>query len=322
MDKHTVLREYFGYTDFRDGQNELIDAILSGRDAFGIMPTGGGKSICYQAPAMLLPGVTDIDTARFLIENGSENREVSTEERARILKADLGRLEIMTSYCKTTECYRGYILVFFGQSHTGSCGNCGNCAAVIEDKDIYNVGAALITDTLRGGRTNRIRALRLDKLSTYGLMRDKKSHDIRAYIERLEELGYLFTDKKHMALRLTEKAGDILFRGERVSLKLRREAPTEKPVKKKRQKPHAVQAASSLDVVEELRALRRRIADEEGVPAFVVFSDAALRDMAEKLPEKEAEFLEVSGVGKQKLQKYGKAFLERIREVSGEHNDD
>ncbi|MBQ5503606.1 MAG: RecQ family ATP-dependent DNA helicase, partial [Oscillospiraceae bacterium] len=58
MDKHTVLRDYFGYSDFRPGQEELIGAILSGRDAFGIMPTGGGKSICYQVPAMLLPGVT------------------------------------------------------------------------------------------------------------------------------------------------------------------------------------------------------------------------------------------------------------------------
>ena len=58
MNKQEVLEKYFGYSDFRDGQEKLIDAVLSGRDAFGIMPTGAGKSLCYQVPAMLLPGVT------------------------------------------------------------------------------------------------------------------------------------------------------------------------------------------------------------------------------------------------------------------------
>ena len=281
------------------------------------------------ADCLMLFSAGDIMTARFLIENGSESRELSAEERARILEADLGRLEIMAGYCKTTECYRGYILDYFGQSHPKSCGNCGNCSAVFDNKDItteaqmilscikrietkliYNVGATLLMDTLRGGHTDKIRALRLDKLSTYGLMRNDKPQEIKLYIDRLEELGYIYTDKKYKALHLTDKAGAVLFRGEKVIFKRKKEAPA----KKKKQKSITAQPEIH-DTFEELRALRRRIADEEGMPAFVVFTDAALRDMAEKMPVTEAEFLEVSGVGLAKLQKYGKVFLKKIREL-------
>ena len=293
------------------------------------------------ADCLMLFSAGDIMTARFLIENGSESRELSAEERARILEADLGRLEIMAGYCKTTECYRGYILDYFGQSHPKSCGNCGNCSAVFDNKDItteaqmilscikrietkldYNVGATLLMDTLRGGHTDKIRALRLDKLSTYGLMRNDKPQEIKLYIDRLEELGYIYTDKKYKALHLTDKAGAVLFRGEKVIFKRKKEAPA----KKKKQKSIAAQPEIH-DTFEELRALRRRIADEEGMPAFVVFTDAALRDMAEKMPVTEAEFLEVSGVGLAKLQKYGKVFLKKIRELvagrcDGDQNTD
>ncbi len=293
------------------------------------------------ADCLMLFSAGDIMTARFLIENGSESRELSAEERARILEADLGRLEIMAGYCKTTECYRGYILDYFGQSHPKSCGNCGNCSAVFDNKDItteaqmilscikrietkldYNVGATLLMDTLRGGHTDKIRALRLDKLSTYGLMRNDKPQEIKLYIDRLEELGYIYTDKKYKALHLTDKAGAVLFRGEKVIFKRKKEAPA----KKKKQKSITAQPEIH-DTFEELRALRRRIADEEGMPAFVVFTDAALRDMAEKMPVTEAEFLEVSGVGLAKLQKYGKVFLKKIRELvagrcDGDQNTD
>ena len=293
------------------------------------------------ADCLMLFSAGDIMTARFLIENGSESRELSAEERARILEADLGRLEIMAGYCKTTECYRGYILDYFGQSHPKSCGNCGNCSAVFDNKDItteaqmilscikrietkldYNVGATLLMDTLRGGHTDKIRALRLDKLSTYGLMRNDKPQEIKLYIDRLEELGYIYTDKKYKALHLTDKAGAVLFRGEKVIFKRKKEAPA----KKKKQKSITAQPEIH-DTFEELRALRRRIADEEGMPAFVVFTDAARRDMAEKMPVTEAEFLEVSGVGLAKLQKYGKVFLKKIRELvagrcDGDQNTD
>lgn len=197
-----------------------------------------------------------------------------------------------------------------------------SCIKRIETKLDYNVGATLLMDTLRGGHTDKIRALRLDKLSTYGLMRNDKPQEIKLYIDRLEELGYIYTDKKYKALHLTDKAGAVLFRGEKVIFKRKKEAPA----KKKKQKSITAQPEIH-DTFEELRALRRRIADEEGMPAFVVFTDAALRDMAEKMPVTEAEFLEVSGVGLAKLQKYGKVFLKKIRELvagrcDGDQNTD
>ena len=129
-------------------------------------------------------------------------------------------------------------------------------------------------------------------------------------VKRLEELGYLRTEPKHHVLELTPEAGDVLFRGAKVEMYLRRTAPRAKPARKNR-------AASSLpaaggDIYSALRALRMQIAAEEGVPPYVVFSNATLEDMAVRMPKDMDEFLRVSGVGERKAKKYGERFLAAI----------
>ena len=280
---------------------------------------------------LLLFSQGDITTARFLIEHG----DADEADRNMLLEQDLQRLDVMVDYCKTTGCLRCFILAYFGQTNTGRCGNCGNCAAVYDEVDItvqsqmilscvkrirdrlgYNVGPAVTRQVLLGSANQRIRELGLDELSTYGLLRGEPKERVDRYFEQLERDGCLRVDE-HGAAVLTPEAGDVLYRGRAVSTLMRREDLVPK-------KPKEIRAVDRTyddtpvdgDVFESLRALRRRLAAEEGIPAYMVFSDATLRDMARRMPQSEDEFLDVSGVGRHKAEKYGKVFLEALAQLS------
>ncbi len=280
------------------------------------------------ADCVLLYSAGDVSTARYLIEHGEENQELSPEEQRRVVELNMRRLQIMVGYCKTKHCLRGYILDYFGQKHAEVCGNCSNCLTEyrevditkeaqmilscvrrIEDKLGFAVGAGLVVRTLRGSQEKRVHELGLDKLSTFGLMKGILRAEVQSYIDALEQEGYLYTDPTYRALRTTEKANEVLFRGQTVSMEAKRE-----DVPRRGQKtPHVDMHATENSVLfEALRVLRREIADAEGTAAYMVFSDATLRDMAAKKPRNEAEFLDVSGVGEYKLRKYGKVFLEKL----------
>ena len=276
---------------------------------------------------LLLFSQGDITTARFLIEHG----DADEADRNMLLEQDLQKLDVMVDYCKTTGCLRCFILAYFGQTNTGRCGNCGNCAAVYDEVDItvqsqmilscvkrirdrlgYNVGPAVTRQVLLGSANQRIREMGLDELSTYGLLRGEPKERVDRYFEQLERDGCLRVDE-HGAAVLTTEAGDVLYRGRAVSTLMRREDLVPK-------KPKEIRAVDRTyddtpvdgDVFESLRALRRRLAAEEGIPAYMVFSDATLRDMARRMPQNEEEFLDVSGVGRHKAEKYGKLFLEAL----------
>lgn len=280
------------------------------------------------ADCILLYAAGDVATARYLIEHGEENQELSVEQQRRVTELNMQRLQKMVDYCKTKRCLRGYILDYFGQRHSRTCGNCSNCLTEYQEIDItkkaqmilscvrrikdklgYYVGATLVLRTLRGSRDQRIVELGLDKLPTFGIMKETPRADLRAYMDALEQAGYLYTEPTYRTIQPTEKANEVLFRNQAVSIKVKQEAATHKD-RKTRQTGQRQENNSEL--FEELRVLRRNIADAEGVAAYMVFSDASLRDMAEKKPQNEREFLEVSGVGEYKLQKYGKAFINTI----------
>ena len=280
------------------------------------------------ADCILLYAAGDVATARYLIEHGEENQELSVEQQRRVTELNMQRLQKMVDYCKTKRCLRGYILDYFGQRHSRTCGNCSNCLTEYQEIDItkkaqmilscvrrikdklgYYVGATLVLRTLRGSRDQRIVELGLDKLPTFEIMKETPRADLRAYMDALEQAGYLYTEPTYRTIQPTEKANEVLFRNQAVSIKVKQEAATQKD-RKTRQTGQRQENNSEL--FEELRVLRRNIADAEGVAAYMVFSDASLRDMAEKKPQNEREFLEVSGVGEYKLQKYGKAFINTI----------
>lgn len=280
------------------------------------------------ADCILLYAPGDVTTARYLIEHGEENEALSAEEQRRVTELNLQRLQTMVAYCKTKRCLRGTILDYFGQRHTQTCGNCSNCLAEYRETDIttearmilscvrrikdklgFPVGATLVLRTLRGSRDQRILALGLDKLSTFGLMKEKSRTDLRGYLDALEQAGYLSTEPTYRTVQLTERANEVLFHDQAVSIQIKQEPPA--PKERKAAAPGR-QPKDDAALFEELRTLRRELAEAEGLAAYMVFSDASLRDMAAKRPRSEQEFLDVSGVGAYKLRKYGEAFLRRI----------
>lgn len=269
------------------------------------------------ADCILLYSSGDVATARVLLTHGEGGGPESRE---------LERLNAMVDYCKTNGCLRGRILDYFGQPHPERCGGCGNCRGVFSQADIttqaqmilscvkrvrdrlgYYVGASLVIQVLRGGQSRRIKELGLDQLSTYGLLREEPGERVRAYLDCLEAAGCVHTEPEHATLRPGPRAGAVLFHGERVYMRSRVERRPEAPPERKPERAPAAPPDQSL--LEALRAERTRLARQEGVPPYIVFSNAALADMAARAPRTPEEFLEVSGVGQVKAKRYGAAFL-------------
>ena len=285
----------------------------------------GGPADC-----ILLYAAGDVTTAKFLITHGSGNNEaLSPDEQASIRQLDYKRLDAMTGYCKTNDCLRNYILRYFGQEAELPCGSCGNCRGAYGRVDItrqaqmilscvkrvkdclgYGVGAALIIKVLRGSREQRLLSLGLDNLSTYGLLAAEPQQRLRGYIEQLAADGYISVDPEYATLRLTERAADVLFHGAQVTMMQRIEHEAAATMKKERVSTAPQPEDEGLFAA--LKATRMRLAQQEGVPAYIVFSNACLLDMAAKAPRTMPEFLEVSGVGAVKAARYGEAFLATI----------
>ena len=189
------------------------------------------------ADCILLYGPGDVNTAQYFIQNAGENEALTPAEREQVQAQDTRRLEAMVGYCKTTGCLRGYLLDYFGQAHPPVCGSCGNCRSRVVETDItrqaqmilscikrvqnklgYFVGAGLISQVLRGSRGQRVLQLGLEELSTYGLLKGTTEDLLRQYLEVLEQEGYLHTEPAHNTLRLTQQAGEVLFRGAEVTM--------------------------------------------------------------------------------------------------------
>ncbi|MGM9579076.1 MAG: RecQ family ATP-dependent DNA helicase, partial [Evtepia sp.] len=280
------------------------------------------------ADCILLYAPGDVTTARFLLQNSGENDALTPQERAEVARQDTRRLEAMVGYCKTTDCLRGYLLDYFGQEHDDNCGNCGNCRGMFALEDVtvpaqmilscvrriydalgYDLGAGLVIQVLRGSRSQRVRELGLDRLSTYGLMKNVPRERIQTILDFLESRGYLRTHPIHRSVHLTGKAREVLFDGVRVELPVRLTAPAPRKEKEKPARRPAPEATGLFGV---LKALRTRLAQQERVPAYIIFTNATLEDMAARCPRTMEEMGEVSGVGQKKLEKYGEIFLRAI----------
>ena len=284
------------------------------------------------ADCILLYSNGDVETAKYLIEN-SGNDLLTQEEQDAIRQRDYDRLNAMVGYCKTTRCYRSYILSYFGQNAPTSCGNCGNCKGDYESQDItvhaqmllscilrirqrmgYYVGKTLVIQTLQGSKNRRVLDMGLDELSTYGLLPKTSAREIRDEIEFLEQEGYLRTNPEHQTLEPSKSASAILFEGKKVSMPVRIDRIEEETGdgRKGPKKAAGALPEEAKGLYNVLKALRMKLAQEQDVPAYIVFSNATLTDMAVKAPRTMPEFLGVSGVGEVKAEKYGEAFLKAI----------
>ena len=274
------------------------------------------------ADCILLYSPQDVRTNRFLIENSEPNPELDTETQEAVQKREYERLRQMTFYCTTTDCLRAFILRYFGEQTAEYCGNCSSCAAgsAVVDASVpaqqvlscvvrtgQRFGRGMISDILRGSESEKILRAGLEKQSTYGLMRDRKDWEVRRLLDALLVQGVLVqTEGQYPSLRLAPAARGILL-GER-KFEMRVPVAPEKP-----KAAQAGEAEPDMELFGLLKKLRGRLAATAGVPAYVVFTDATLRDMCARKPQTEQEFLKVSGVGERKAARYGQVFLEEIR---------
>ena len=285
------------------------------------------------AECILLFAQGDVATAEFFIHQSGDNNEALTPAELEEIQArDYQRLEAMVGYCKTSGCLRGHILDYFGQRHEARCGNCGNCRRSFVQVDItrqaqmilscikraqaklgYYVGAVLIIRTLLGSKDKRVLELGLDTLSTYGIMKGTDKKTMRDYLDAMEQAGVVTTEPRHKTLRFTPASGAVLFHGKPVSMT--QAAETAAPRKRSASAPGAPLSEGAERVLTALKQTRRDLAEREGVPLYVIFSNATLADMARRRPTDLEGFLEVSGVGEVKARKYGKAFLRTLARV-------
>lgn len=290
------------------------------------------------ADCILLYSAGDIQTAKFLIEGGG-NEALTQEEQDLVRRHDRQRLDDMIGYCKAPGCLRAYILDYFGQAHEDTCGNCGNCKGEYQELDVtipaqmilsclqrvkhhlgYYVGKSLIVQVLRGGKGHRVGELRLDTLSTYALMKGCTSAQIKEILDYLERIGCVRTNPAHATLEPAEKAPAVLFGGEKVIMPVRKDRWTATAAGSRRRRRSGAREAPPEDgLFAALKAVRGEFAWQEKVPAYIVFSNAVLLDMAAKRPHTREELLQVSGIGQRKAARYGQAFLDAIARYEAEH---
>jgi len=237
----------------------------------------------------------------------------------------LAKLDRMKQYADAVSCRRKILLSYFGELVTENCGNCDICknpptffdGTILAQKALSAITRlkeseplAVIVDFLRGSRNAYIYEKNYQELKTYGIGDDVSWYDWNQYLIQLINLGYCeIAFHQHNKILLTPFAKKVLFEGEKVKL-----TTVVKKVIDKNEIKETKQKATKNSLFETLRKLRYEIAQEEEVPAYVIFSDASLRQMEVLRPMTDEDFLAVEGVGKAKLEKYGSEFIKAIIE--------
>ena len=321
IDKSNV-RYVIHYNMPQSMENYYQEAGRAGRD--------GENSQC-----ILLFSLQDVMIDRMLLDN-KDFSDVDEEDEYLIRQRDIRRLQTMEGYCKTTGCLRNYILEYFGEKTSGPCDNCGNCHREYHEVDMTaeakwvvncvaetrgRYGLTIVLGTLMGAKRARLRELRTNQYKSYGALSGHSEAELRTLISQMTEMGYLYqTQEKYSVLKL----GDITpLKDENTRVIMRTYEEKEPDKKKKTQKAVRKRSTDALtsagyDLFEILRKLRLEIAKEESMPPYIIFSDKTLIDMCVKKPSDEEEMLNVSGVGANKLKKYGQRFLQEIQKFCTE----
>ena len=321
IDKSNV-RYVIHYNMPQSMENYYQEAGRAGRD--------GENSQC-----ILLFSLQDVMIDRMLLDN-KDFSDVDEEDEYLIRQRDIRRLQTMEGYCKTTGCLRNYILEYFGEKTSGPCDNCGNCHREYHEVDMTaeakwvvncvaetrgRYGLTIVLGTLMGAKRARLRELRMDQYKSYGALSGHSEAELRTLISQMTEMGYLYqTQEKYSVLKL----GNLTpLKDENIRVIMRTYEEKEPDKKKKIQKTVRKRSTDALtsagyDLFEILRKLRLEIAKEESMPPYIIFSDKTLIDMCVKKPSDEEEMLNVSGVGANKLKKYGQRFLEEIQKFCTE----
>ena len=295
----------------------------------------------------LLWNESDIVTRRRLLDMADRNERLTPEEQEVVRRSKRQLLDAMIGYCRTTDCLHDYMTRYFGESNgtersaDGHCiGGCVNCESTFETVDVSAVARAIsmcvhdlgqhygmgkVVQVLRGSKAQDLANRGLDAAPTYGRLSEVTEAKIRDVLNQMVADGFLVVSEGRLPLvQFGPRAAETVaptFRYEIKKSERKSKSRSSGGDAKSTKLSAGERAAAGLgantgvdaELFEHLRALRMQIAREIGKPPYIVFSDRALRDMAERHPHTSKEFLEVNGVGANKLERYGKRFMEVIR---------
>lgn len=280
-----------------------------------------------RADCILLYSAKDVRTNQFLINNSEPNPDLTEDEQEEVRQRDRERLKQMTFYCTTHKCLRKFILEYFGDKGPERCEKCSSCLSNHENTDItvdaqkimscvartgQRYGKKVICDVLRGSKNERLISAGLSRQSTYGIMADCPEKRLRDIIDHLCESGYMTAQgDEYPILKLAPKSRGVLTGQE--TLRMMLEIPQKKKAAAAKDAPLP---PADEKLLAALKDLRKSLAMRQSIPAYVVFTDATLIDMCRLKPKTQEEFMEVSGVGQAKSQRYGEVFLAVIAEFS------
>ncbi|MFC0362746.1 DNA helicase RecQ [Enterococcus canintestini] len=254
--------------------------------------------------SILMYAPQDLQVQQFFIDNSEMELDYKQKEYL--------KLREMSQYAHTEMCLQRYILRYFGEDGP-DCGRCSNCLDEREVEEITldaqkvlscvkrmgeRFGKALISKVLTGSKDQKISQWHFEKLSTYGLMKDWSQKDVSQLIDFLTAAGYLIPTEGQFPLLKISNSGKKVLLGQQ---KVMRKAQVVKKL------------APDNELFEKLRQLRLELATKQNLPPYVIFSDKTLYELAEIQPQTTLEMLQIKGVGENKLQKYGAAFLELLQ---------
>ncbi|MCR2802572.1 DNA helicase RecQ [Paenibacillus soyae] len=271
-----------------------------------------------ESDCVLLFEPADMQVQRFLIEQGAGDADRKSIQ--------MSKLHMMMNYSRTQRCLQQFIVDYFGESDVPACGKCSSCLDKSESVDRTQdakmalscvgrmkgrFGVTMVAKVLKGSRDKRLLEFGLDRLSTYGLMRNLPEKEIADWLYWLVAEGYMrLSEGQYPTVSLTASALPVLEGKEMISQRVRaavRQAGGDSP-------------AASSPLFEALKQWRRDAASKEGVPPFMIFFDATLRDIANAMPTSVDDLLAVKGIGLAKAQKYGEQITAIVTEHAGDQS--
>ncbi|MHC4625869.1 MAG: DNA helicase RecQ [Planctomycetota bacterium] len=326
--------------------NEKVDTIVA-TIAFGmgidksnvryVIHTGMPKSLEHYQQETGRAGRDGLEAECCLFYSGGDYgawKGLMGDMQPEAYKIALVKLNGMYNYCTAGTCRHKAIVRYFGQSiETDSCSACDVCLGELDCLDNaletaqkilscvvrlgQRFGGGYTASVLTGSEEKRILENKHDALSTYGLLSDYSKHTVHDWIEQLEGQGYLHKVGDYNVLNITEKGLQVLRAKETPRLL----KPAEKPAKVSRVVEDSWEGVDR-GLFEALRKLRTTIALSKGVPAYIVFGDATLRDMARLRPSDHVRLLEVKGIGEKKSRQYGEVVLATVKDYCQAHSID
>ena len=280
------------------------------------------------AEAWMTYGLQDVVRLRRMVDESE-----AAEDHKRVQRT---RLQSLVAWCEITRCRRAALLAYFGEEYPGPCGNCDNClnpprtfdgteeaqkflSCAVRARQRF--GAAHLIDVLRGKESDKVLRHRHQNLTTFGIGADLSARQWHAVARQVVALGFARVDaERHGALVLTPQARPLL-RGEQ-SVELREEVRAARPARQRKKRPTEWEISAEEEPLwEALRRCRTELADEAGVPPYLIFHDSTLKELVRIQPKTLHAMLSVHGVGEAKLERYGNAFLDVIAGASRPEED-